>query len=59
MKYQKIEVSGYFRKNGVWVSPHFRRVKLSNKKIRFRSSKNKNKNQLSFDFPNIVLSGKT
>tara|TARA_R110002020_G_scaffold288830_1_gene504309 strand:- start:100 stop:258 length:159 start_codon:yes stop_codon:yes gene_type:complete len=50
--YKQIDVKGYFRKDGTWVGKHTRRIKVStNKNIATsRISKNKNPNQLSFNF---------
>ena len=50
--YKQIEIKGYFRKDGTWVSKHTRRIKTSIKKNipLSRKSTNSNPNQLSFNF---------
>jgi|2_EtaG_2_1085320.scaffolds.fasta_scaffold01930_12 hypothetical protein len=50
--YKQIEVKGYFRKDGTWVSKHTRRIKVSIKRntTPSRRSTNKNPNQLRFNF---------
>jgi hypothetical protein len=55
--YKEVFVKGYYRKNGVFISPHIRKIKVSRKfkgtKI-LKSYQSVDKNQLSLNF-----SGKT
>ena len=52
---KEIKVRGYYRKSGVWVSPHIRIIKVKptkdNIKIRFSNKSYDNPNQLKFNFP--------
>jgi hypothetical protein len=54
--YKEIFVNGYYRKNGIFVSPHIRKIKIgkvTNLRI-LKSYSSVDQNQLAFDF-----SGKT
>jgi|TARA_B100001564_G_C20304525_1_gene518463 hypothetical protein len=55
--YKEVFIKGYYRKNGQFVSPHIRNVRVSNKFSKTRvikSYQTADKNQLTFNF-----SGKT
>ena len=55
--YREVFIKGYYRKNGIFVSPHIRKVMsgtLKTKVSRLYSYRTADKNQLAFDF-----SGKT
>jgi hypothetical protein len=55
--YKEVFIKGYYRVNGIFVSPHIRKIKIKgykgNKRV-VRSYNSVDKNQLVFDF-----SGKT
>lgn len=51
--YKEIFVKGYYRNNGQFVSPHIRKVKISNKYPKtkvVRSYRTVDENQLCFNF---------
>ena len=55
--YREVFIKGYYRKNGIFVSPHIRKVmqgKVNTQATRLHSYRTADKNQLAFDF-----SGKT
>jgi len=55
--YREVFIKGYYRKSGVFVSPHIRKVMqgtTNSKTTRLHSYQTADKNQLAFDF-----SGKT
>ena len=51
--YKEVFIKGYYRKNGIFVSPHIRKIKIKghkrNKGI-LKSYRSVDKNQLCFDF---------
>ena len=49
---KEIKVKGYHRKNGVWVGPHIRTIKVKPQEINIKLSKIKyeNPNQLELPF---------
>ena len=49
---KRIKVRGYYRKDGTWISEHYRHITPSKqiKKIRIKKSKHNDPNQLTFDF---------
>ena len=53
---KEIKVKGYHRKNGVWVGPHIRTIKVKPQEINIKLSKIKyeNPNQLEFPFEGDV-----
>jgi hypothetical protein len=50
---KEVSVKGYYRKNGSWVNPHVRTLKLKPKNIDVRISKKvyDNPEQLELPFP--------
>tara|TARA_Y100000310_G_scaffold105489_2_gene103980 strand:- start:1364 stop:1534 length:171 start_codon:yes stop_codon:yes gene_type:complete len=45
-----IKIRGYYRKDGTWVSSHYRRIKYKIKSKSTESSKSTDPNQLSLTF---------
>jgi len=50
---KEVKVKGYYRKNGSWVSPHIRTLKIKPKltKVTINKKVYKNENQLVLPFP--------
>ena len=50
---KEVNVKGYYRKNGSWVSPHIRTLKIKPKltKVTINKKVYKNENQLVLPFP--------
>tara|TARA_B100000287_G_C20293075_1_gene646723 strand:- start:252 stop:407 length:156 start_codon:yes stop_codon:yes gene_type:complete len=49
---KKIKIKGYYRKDGTWVSSHYRNITPSKKikTIKIKKSDSDDPNQLTFDF---------
>jgi hypothetical protein len=49
---KKIKIKGYYRKDGTWVSSHYRYISHSKKikSIKIEKSDSDDPNQLTFDF---------
>ena len=55
--YKEVFVKGYYRKNGVFVSPHIRKIKIRGPKHMrgtIKSYNTTNPNQLAFNFSGIT-----
>tara|TARA_R110002020_G_scaffold24429_1_gene80509 strand:+ start:240 stop:419 length:180 start_codon:yes stop_codon:yes gene_type:complete len=56
--YKEVFIKGYYRKSGIFVSPHIRKIKIKgykgSKRI-LKSYMSVDKNQLCFDFSGFTL----
>lgn len=55
--YKEVFIKGHYRKNGVFVSPHIRKIKVSGPKHMkgtIKSYNTTNPNQLTFNFSGIT-----
>lgn len=55
--YKEVFIKGYYRKNGQFVSPHIRKIKISNRFSKtniIKSYRTVDGNQLCFNFSGIT-----
>jgi len=56
--YKEVFIRGYYRKSGVFVSPHIRKIKIKGyrgNRRTVRSYNSADKNQLVFDFSGFTI----